>query len=805
MVRTFFLFIFAGLSLWGQTSSLANKTATMKKYDGYIPYYWDEKSGKIFLEVERWDNDFIYIVGLSHGVGSNDIGLDRGQIGGSRLVRFTRVGPKVLLIESNTYYRANSDDPRERQAVRESFAESILWGFTVDAEEGRRVLVDATSFFMRDAHDVAGSLKSTQQGNYQVDASRSAMYMERTKNFPRNSEFDAVLTFTGGPAGEWLRSVTPSPDAVTVHQHHSFVQLPDPGYQPRWHDPRAGMIWVEFHDYATPIAEPIKKRWITRHRLEKKNPAAEKSEAVKPIVYYVDGGTPEPIRSALLEGASWWNEAFESAGFINAFQVKVLPDTADPMDVRYNVIQWVHRSTRGWSYGNPITDPRTGEIIKGHVSLGSLRVRQDYLIATGLLAPFEEGKPAPKAMEAMALARLQQLSAHEVGHTLGFQHNFAASVSERASVMDYPHPLISFTPEGKISLDNAYATGIGAWDKATVRFAYATFKDAASEKEGLRAIIDQSRKQGLTYITDTDARPRGTAHPTAHLWDNGTNAADELLRIMKIRAKALGNFSDRVIRVGEPNSTIEEVLVPIYLLHRYQTDAAAKIIGGLHYEYTLRGDGSVPAYPATDQEQERALSAVLSTIETSALTLPEHIIKIIPPRADGYDMHRELFPRRTGIMLDPLTIAETAAEHTISGLLHPQRMNRLLEQKRREVSKIDAAAVLDSLINRTIKKQVTNTAEAEVQRTINYVALYQLFYLANSGEAQPQIQAITRSKINALGQWVANQKTTGAWKIHYEEVARLIREFNDEPKSFVLPYKPKPAPPGAPIGSCDFE
>ncbi|HNI11371.1 MAG TPA: DUF5117 domain-containing protein, partial [bacterium] len=208
MVRTFFLFIFAGLSLWGQTSSLANKTATMKKYDGYIPYYWDEKSGKIFLEVERWDNDFIYIVGLSHGVGSNDIGLDRGQIGGSRLVRFTRVGPKVLLIESNTYYRANSGDPRERQAVRESFAESILWGFTVDAEEGRRVLVDATSFFMRDAHDVAGTLKSAEQGNYQVDASRSAMYMERTKNFPRNSEFDAVLTFTGGPAGEWLRSVT---------------------------------------------------------------------------------------------------------------------------------------------------------------------------------------------------------------------------------------------------------------------------------------------------------------------------------------------------------------------------------------------------------------------------------------------------------------------------------------------------------------------------------------------------------------------------------------------------------------------
>ncbi|HMW34231.1 MAG TPA: zinc-dependent metalloprotease, partial [bacterium] len=576
MVRTFFLFIFAGLSLWGQTSSLANKTATMKKYDGYIPYYWDEKSGKIFLEVERWDNDFIYIVGLSHGVGSNDIGLDRGQIGGSRLVRFTRVGPKVLLIESNTYYRANSGDPRERQAVRESFAESILWGFTVDAEEGRRVLVDATSFFMRDAHDVAGTLKSAEQGNYQVDASRSAMYMERTKNFPRNSEFDAVLTFTGGPAGEWLRSVTPSPDAVTVHQHHSFVQLPDPGYQPRLHDPRAGMIWIEFHDYATPIAEPIKKRWITRHRLEKKNPNAEKSEAVKPIVYYVDGGTPEPIRSALLEGASWWNEAFESAGFINAFQVKVLPDTADPMDVRYNVIQWVHRSTRGWSYGNPITDPRTGEIIKGHVSLGSLRVRQDYLIATGLLAPFEEGKPAPKAMEAMALARMRQLSAHEVGHTLGFQHNFASSVSERASVMDYPHPMITFTPDGKTNLDNAYTSGIGAWDKVTVQFAYATFKDAASEREGLRAIIDQSRKQGLTYITDTDARPRGTAHPTAHLWDNGANAADELMRIMKIRAKALGNFSDRVIRIGEPNSTIEEVLVPIYLLHRYQTDAAAK-------------------------------------------------------------------------------------------------------------------------------------------------------------------------------------------------------------------------------------
>lgn len=788
---------------WTQTT-IASKTAGMKKFPGFFTFYWDDVQGKIWLEIDRFDQDFIYLNGLSHGLGSNDIGLDRGQIDNNRIVKFVRIGPKILLVQPNPNYRAVSEDVRERRAVEESFAKSVLWGFSVEAEEGKKALVDATAFLLRDAHDVIGRLKQTQQGNYQIDASRCAVYLERTKSFPRNTEFDVILTYTGGPAGAWLRSVTPTSDAVTVHQHHSFVQLPDPGYRPRRHDPRVGMLWMEYNDYATPMAEPLTQRYVLRHRLEKKDPGAAVSEPIRPIVYYVDAGTPEPIRSALLDGARWWTDAFEAIGFKNAFRVELLPDDADPMDVRYNVIQWVHRSTRGWSYGNAVIDPRTGEIIKGHVSLGSLRVRQDYLIATGLLAPFEEGKEIPKSMEAMALARLRQLSAHEVGHTLGFNHNFAASPSNRASVMDYPHPLITIK-DGKLNLDDAYATGIGEWDKVTVAYAYSQFNDAESERAGLQDVVKKSLARGLMYLTDTDARPAGTAHAQAHLWDNGTDAADELIRLLNVRRVALEQFSENVIRVGDPMSTIEEALVPIYLLHRYQTDAAAKMIGGLTYSYTLRGDGQpAPAFvPARDQW--RALSAVLQTIDAQTLALPERILKLIPPRADGYDLHRELFPRRTGVTMDALSAAESAADHSIGLLLHPQRAARLIDHKRRDTSLPDLGHVIDSIVARTWKNRPTNEFHAEVQRTVNDVVLYHLMSLAVHPDVGGAVQAIAWNRLDELKRWLSSQKTDGAWKYHYDLAVRNIDRLASHPKDFVLSHAPSDPPPGAPIGSCGMD
>src|ERR1700688_481224 len=461
--------------------TVEEKTASALKLPGYFNLYWDAKQGKLWLEIDKWSSEFLYQTSLPAGIGSNDIGLDRGQLGGTHIVRFERSGPKILLVQSNLDYRAVSDDADEPRTVHDSFAESALWGFTVAAEENGRALVDATDFFLRDTHQVPQTLRRTKQGTYHLDASRCAIHLPRTKNFPLNTEVEATLTFAGDDPGQWVRQVTPEPDSITVREHHSFVQLPQPGYKPRVYDPRSSFFGIAYLDYATPISETIEKRVIARHRLEKKDPTAALSEPVQPIVYYLDRGAPEPIRSALLEGARWWNQAFEAAGYQNAFRVEMLPEDADLMDLRYNVIQWVHRATRGWSYGAAVIDPRTGEIIKGHVTLGSLRVRQDFLIAESLLAPYEKGKPVSPKMQEMALARLRQLAAHEVGHTLGLMHNYSSSTVNRSSVMDYPPPVTKLAADDSIDLSDAYATGIGEWDKVSIAWGYSEFAPGVDE------------------------------------------------------------------------------------------------------------------------------------------------------------------------------------------------------------------------------------------------------------------------------------------------------------------------------------
>jgi hypothetical protein len=791
-----------------QPATIAAKTASTQKLPGYFNLYWEAKSGKLWLAIDKFNSEFLYQSGLSAGVGSNDIGLDRGQLGATRIVRFERSGNKVLLIQENLDYRAVTADPDEQRAVKESFAESVLAGFTVAAEENGSVLVDATDFFLRDAHHVPETLRRTKQGSFHVDPSRCAIYLPLTKNFPLNTEVESTLTFAGDDPGPWVRQVTPSPDSITVREHHSFVQLPPPGFKPRAYDPRSSFFGVSYFDYATPISEPIEKRFIARHRLEKKDPSAAISEPVQPIVYYLDRGAPEPIRSALLEGARWWAQAFEAAGYKNAFRVELLPEGADPMDLRYNVIQWVHRATRGWSYGASVVDPRTGEIIKGHVTLGSLRVRQDFLIAEGLLAPYDKGQPdAAAKAQAMALARLRQLAAHEVGHTLGLMHNYSASTVNRSSVMDYPPPYVKLGADGAPDLSDAYATGIGAWDKISITWGYRDFPPGTDEHAALNKILTDAFASGLRYLTDQDARPPGSSSSVAHLWDSGANPVDELNRLMQVRAAALSRFGEENIREGQPLATLEDVLVPIYLLHRYQVEAASKLVGGMDYTFALRGDGQVPTQIVAPSEQRRALAAVLATVKPDALALPEPLLKMIPPRPPDYERGREHFKIHTSPAFDALAPAESAAEQSLQFLFDPQRAARLVEFHARHNDDPSLEEVLDAIVNHTWRSPHPAGYTGQISIVVDNIALYDLMTLAANEQATEQVRAIAGAELHFLHHWLASpeQKNIADPELnaHFSHAADQIDQFEKDPKHITVPGPPPP-PDGSPIGTLPF-
>ena len=814
MQKILLFFFLLPLTLWAQKlPTIEEKTKDMKKQEGFFNFFWDENTGKIWLEVDTLDTEILYVVSLPAGLGSNDIGLDRGLLGGGgKVVKFSKTGRKILLIQPNYDYRAITKDAAEKRAVEQSFAQSTLWGFTVEAESNNHFLVDATDFLMRDAMQVTNRLRGGQQGNYVLDKTRSVFYLPRTKNFPLNTEFETTMTFTNadGNTGNFVNSVTPSAEAITLRMHHSFVQLPDADYKTRVFDPRSSFIPVSYYDYSTPVSEPIEKQFVMRHRLKKKNPGAAMSEAVKPIIYYLDNGTPEPIRSALLEGAQWWNQAFEAAGYINAFQVKLLPEDADPMDVRYNVINWVHRSTRGWSYGASVTDPRTGEIIKGHVSLGSLRVRQDYLIATSLLAPFENarpddpvgrGIPVDDKMLKMALERLKQLSAHEVGHTIGLMHNYAASVSNRASVMDYPHPTIKLNAAGETEMSDAYDNKIGEWDKVAITFGYQDFPAGTDEKFLLNKILSDAAKKGLQFISDRDARAPGGLHPQAHLWDNGNDAVSELKNVMKVRAKALNNFSEKNIKPGVPMAMLEDVLVPVYFFHRYQAEAVTKMVGGMYYTYSLRGDGQVVTQSLSKQEQLTALNALLECLDPKFLKLPDHISKLIPPRPAGYDISRELFRKRTGLAFDVLSPAETAADLPLSFLFNSDRLNRMVQYEITSKG-LGISEMISLLVSKTWKAPRQNGIEALIQMQTEQVLLTYLLSASINDNNSFAVKAMLQSSLKELKAFMeikSNAATDTAYKGHL----LLALERMKEPEK-AKPTIHKEIPPGAPIG-CEDE
>ncbi len=797
------------LSVWGsglgaeeprdpETPDFATKVAGMERREGLLAFYVDPADNHVWLELPPGASgalgEYIYVEGLATGLGSNPVGLDRGQLGDARLIVLRRVGGRLVIEQPNLAYRALTEDADEATATRQSFATSILWSGPIGplADDGR-ALVDLTSFLVRDAHGVVRRLAETGQGEFALDPERSLVDLDACLAFPDNLEFEALLTYAADKEiGDHVRSTAPSPEAITLVQHHSLVRLPEPGYTPREFDPRAGSFAIAFHDYAAPLTAPIERRWIVRHRLT----------AGDSLVYYVDRGAPEPIRSALLDGARWWAEAFAAAGFPDAFRVELMPAGAHPLDVRYNVIQWVHRSTRGWSYGGGVVDPRTGEMLKGHVSLGSLRVRQDRLIFEGLVGADKSGSGAPDDPVELALARIRQLSAHEVGHTLGITHNFAASTYGRESVMDYPAPLVSVDADGNLDLSAAYATGIGKWDIHAIRFAYTELD--GDEAAALERLLAEGRAQGLEFITDQDARPPGAAHATGSLWDNGSDAVAQLETEMAVRRIALERFgADRVAR-GAPLALLEEVLATVYFRHRYQLEAAVKRVGGFDYRYALRGDGQPMPRPVAAAEQLRALGAVLATLDPGALDLPESTLAVLHPRPFGYSGNRELIRGHAAPAFDPLGAAATAADMAVSMLLQPERAARLVNFHHRDPSLPGFADVLDALLGSTFATRPGEAGRAlEIRRAVRGVVVDALIALASNPEAALPVRVEAEAALRAAAARLAGGTPGTGPGPHERYLASRIDRFLDRPAPVEAQGARAPdPPPGSPIGGA---
>ncbi len=814
IVSVLLVWALSGWSAWAEDEvSFAETVSALEHKDGFIDLYLDDDKNAIYAALPAPDETgltvrFIYTTGLTGGLGSNPIGLDRGNANRGIIVGFRKIGNKIVAEQENWRFRATSDNPREQLAVAQSFARSFLWSQEIHAEgESGELLVDLTSFLTRDQFGIADSLKfGADAGAYSLDLNRSFADLEAALVFPDNVELDAYLTFSTAKPNRQTNATAPDARSVTLILHHSFVRLPEEGYTPRKFDQRTANIGFSFYDYSSDLSDTVVQRFSRRFRLERTDPDAPTSPAKKPIVFYVDSGAPEQIRDALIEGALWWAEGFEAAGFEDAYRVEVLPDDAHPLDVRYNTINWVHRQTRGWSYGGHVADPRTGEILKANVILGSQRVRQDRMIFEGLAGVSETGTGSANDPIEISLARIRQLSAHEVGHTIGFAHNFAGSSNDRASVMDYPAPYVR-PRNGALDFSEAYGVGLGAWDVFTVKWLYTEFADTVDESAALDAMVAEAFDSGLRFTADRHGRSVGAAHPYGSVWDNGEDAIETLIETLQVRRIALADFGLDRLAPGRSASDLNAVIVPIYLYHRYQVAAAAKYLGGLEFVYGVNGADPTPAKPVDVADQQRAIEALLMTLAPAELDLPDQVLNTLTPGDVGFaggGQSLEVFPSRTGPLFDLPSAAQISVDLTFDALLAPARLERIAAYEQRS----DAALGLSSLLSQ-IEDAVFQRHDAHRHKLLARITQSRYVEKLIETAGHPDMSAEVTSQVNGKLREIETRLTrrraarTDKEALHFAHLTERIRGHFDG--SGEVTPNALPTPPGSPIGAASGE